>query len=405
MFRMQRHDWIGRLVARAGQRRLKPSQRRRRSRRLAAEPLEDRWMLAVFTVSNLDDAGAGSLRQAIFDANGSAGADTVEFQAALAGTIALSTGEMAITEALVIDGPGASEVTVDAQQNSRAFNIDDGGVANDFDVTIAGLTLTGGRTTGVNVSSSDSTYSGGAIRSETTGSLTIDRSTITGNSTEGDEADGGGVFARNKLSIVDSTIEGNSTSGDFAQGGGVYADGTYFGGVFTLINSTVSGNSTAGLSAGGGGVWANNLSSTGSTVSGNSTSGSGAQGGGVYAYQNATLIGSTLSGNSTSGSGAQGGGVYSDSSVTLISSTVSGNSTAGDDAKGGGIFVFFRAIITHSTITNNQANHASAGGGGVWVDDREATITGSIIAGNTTGGGNPESETLSDEGAVLIRGA
>ena len=97
MSRMHRSRWTRRLFGRGGQRHLKTSERRPCSRRLAAETLEDRRMLAVFTVTNLNDAGVGSLRQAILDANGSVGADTVEFQAALAGTIALSTGEMAIT--------------------------------------------------------------------------------------------------------------------------------------------------------------------------------------------------------------------------------------------------------------------------------------------------------------------
>ena len=36
-------------------------------------------MLSTFTVTNSNDSGAGSLRQAILDANGNGGADTIEF--------------------------------------------------------------------------------------------------------------------------------------------------------------------------------------------------------------------------------------------------------------------------------------------------------------------------------------
>ena len=40
-------------------------------------------LLATYTVTNTNDSGAGSLRQAILDANGNAGADTIEFNIAL----------------------------------------------------------------------------------------------------------------------------------------------------------------------------------------------------------------------------------------------------------------------------------------------------------------------------------
>ncbi len=40
---------------------------------------------ATFTVTNTNDSGAGSLRQAITDANGAAGADTIAFNVSGAG--------------------------------------------------------------------------------------------------------------------------------------------------------------------------------------------------------------------------------------------------------------------------------------------------------------------------------
>ena len=47
----------------------KPSHRRRQ--RLNVEPLEDRQLLAPFVVTNTNDDGPGSLREAIMTSNGS----------------------------------------------------------------------------------------------------------------------------------------------------------------------------------------------------------------------------------------------------------------------------------------------------------------------------------------------
>ena len=76
------------------------------ARRLHLESLEDRRMLATFAVSNLDDFGPGSLRQAIFDANNMGGADTIDLTG-VAGTIAVAAGEMEIVEQLTLEGRGA----------------------------------------------------------------------------------------------------------------------------------------------------------------------------------------------------------------------------------------------------------------------------------------------------------
>jgi hypothetical protein len=75
-------------------------------RGLTFEPLEGRSLLATFSVLNLDDHGAGSLRQAILDSNRSQGADVIEFNAA--GTIALTTSALpTITGQVDIDGTTA----------------------------------------------------------------------------------------------------------------------------------------------------------------------------------------------------------------------------------------------------------------------------------------------------------
>ena len=68
---------------------------------------------ATYTVTNTADSGAGSLRQAIIDANNSFGSDTITFNIPGAGphTITLTTELPSITSPVIIDGltqPGAS---------------------------------------------------------------------------------------------------------------------------------------------------------------------------------------------------------------------------------------------------------------------------------------------------------
>ncbi|MFL6235831.1 MAG: hypothetical protein ACJ76N_22060 [Thermoanaerobaculia bacterium] len=63
---------------------------------------------ATFQVINLNDSGAGSLRDAIGQANAAAGADTITFQAGLTGTITLTSGQLSIIDSVDIQGPGAA---------------------------------------------------------------------------------------------------------------------------------------------------------------------------------------------------------------------------------------------------------------------------------------------------------
>ncbi len=68
--------------------------------------LEDRYVLSAFSVINLNDSGAGSLRQAITSADAAHGTETINFS--VAGTIQLTSGALpAITDNVDIDGTTA----------------------------------------------------------------------------------------------------------------------------------------------------------------------------------------------------------------------------------------------------------------------------------------------------------
>jgi len=285
-------------------------------------------------------------------------------------TITLGS-ELQITDTLTIDATALPQnVTIDANNGSRIFNIDDPlSTTENFNVTLAGLNFTGGRTIGNNVDFSDTTYSGGAIRSLTTGNLTLDQSTVSGNTTTGANASGGGIFifaadGSGAVTLTDSTVSGNSTTGAFpndasdGRGGGIYTSS----GAVTLTSSTVSGNSATGAFADG-------------AVSGNT---SDSDGGGLATYYGAvTLTGSTVSGNT---SASTGGGIYTHTSMVLIAnSTVTGNTAGG---VGGG-------LATYSDAENPYF-------------EKQITIRNSIVAGNTDNGTAPDINAPEDPNDLTV---
>jgi len=92
---------------------------RRKSRRSVSnrhnfQLLEDRRLLATFSVTNTDLSGPGSLPQAIFDANNSLGADTIELSAGL-GTIQL-VDQLEVFDSVTIEGNGNTIACTDTIQ-------------------------------------------------------------------------------------------------------------------------------------------------------------------------------------------------------------------------------------------------------------------------------------------------
>ena len=71
-----------------------------------------------FVVTNNNDAGAGSLRQAVIDANAAAGPNTVTFDADY--TISLTTGQIVINDDLTITGTGIGNTILDGSGNGTA---------------------------------------------------------------------------------------------------------------------------------------------------------------------------------------------------------------------------------------------------------------------------------------------
>lgn len=181
-------------------------------------------------VTSDSNSGVGSLRQAILDAGPG---DLITFDAAAFArptTIAISTALPDIDHDLAILGPGADLLTlarVTSAADFRLLHI----VSGSAHVSVSGLTITGGRTTGF----------GGGIR--TVGPLTLSSMHITGNFA----GNGGGVnFTDTGGTIVNSTIAGNASQ---FQAGGVRFQGAA-GQSLRIVSSTIHGNRSASLPGG-----------------------------------------------------------------------------------------------------------------------------------------------------------
>ncbi len=200
------------------------------------ESLEPRQLLSTFTVMNTNDAGAGSLRQAVADANAASGADIVEFDSSLQNsTITLTSGFIQITDALTIRGVDSAGnrlgIVVSGGFVSRHFVVSDGNSASDLSVNMSDMDLR----FGVSANSS-----GGSIFNAE--NLTLDRMTFFGNASTG-TASGGAIQNGASLTIRNSLLQGNATTGD---GGAINNDGrasSLGGATVTIVNSTLFGNS------------------------------------------------------------------------------------------------------------------------------------------------------------------
>src|SRR5262249_41590454 len=130
------------------------------------------------------------------------GTDEIRFLAGLSGTIPLSEGQLQIRSNLTITGPGAGVLSVSGNNASRVFDVTDP-TATAFNVTISGLTITGGK--------DSNALTGGIFNSE---NLTVLNCTISDNHTIGD---GGGIHSSQiagqnlpTLTVQNTTISGNS---------------------------------------------------------------------------------------------------------------------------------------------------------------------------------------------------
>lgn len=300
-------------------------------------------------VTNCNDSGTGSLRDAITNA---ADNDIIDMTHLTCSRITLTTGAFLIgVDHLFIVGPGRNNLTIDGGGIQGIGVFDDFGSGGLY---LSYMTIENGwkyETT------TDAT--GGCIYSA--GNLVLGDSSVNNCFSTAETfpyaSVGGAIYTHGSTTLFNSRIT-NSTaeSNDYATGGGIFA----YGGL-TSYNSQISGNRALGINSWGGGVFA--------------------RGGSYVAY-------TEISGNYARN---EGGAAFEDNHgvpSVMLDSTVSGN-TAG--SKVGGVESRAKISIYNSTIAFNQSYYWTDGAGGFWAagleaNDGTSVLYSSIVSNNTIPG-------------------
>ncbi len=238
-----------------------------------------RLAAGTFTVTTNADAGVGSLRQAILDANGAAGADTIAFNIVGSGVhaIAPATALPAITSPVTIDGytqSGSSANTHDVTQGLNTvlqIEIDGSGLPAGSicldvaaaDTTIRGLNVHGCQFAGIRLqnSASNAAIEGCFLGTDATGTSAPSNSTptaqVTGAAPTNVRIGGTAPAARNLISgghdkvafdpvggIHGLTIQGNLIGTNAAGTAGLPTNGS--GLVLTRVTDVTVGGTAAG---------------------------------------------------------------------------------------------------------------------------------------------------------------
>lgn len=317
---------------------------------------------ATLTVTNLNDSGAGSLRQAVLDATAG---DTIVFQAGLTGTIVLSAA-VPIDKDIILDGPGASVVSISGNNADQIFQVHP-------TVTFEIRDLTLKEAYGSNYFGEDV---GGAINNK--GNLTVS----------------GSIFIDNNACILQPGFRGGLTCDTATEGyGGGIAN---FGPSLTVTTSQFNN----GKGRVGGAIYSNpqviNISDT--SFANNQT----ASAGGAlfieapnYPYD---IEGKQLTLTNvqfTSNTSFQGGAAYLRLPTVMTNTSFTGNSAT--QYFGGGAYIAGRATISNSTFSQNTSLKNGAGLAYYSIDNPNDYL----VLDHTTFTANSAQD---DGGAVVING-
>ncbi len=370
---------------------------------------------ATFTVTNTNDSGAGSLRQAILDANASAGLDTIAFNIPGSGvhTIVVGSNLNAIASPVTLDGYTQSGATPNTLPSGQGLNTVLR-IEIDCTATVGGI---GGSCMTLSAGSDGSIVRGLVVNRSPAPAIIVGGGTgqaiegcffgtdpsglvIHGNAVGVQTAGGVGVVFGGVTPAARNLISGNGIGVQFGPLG--------FGGSAHVVQGNLIGTDVSGLAALGNGTgvhlaWGTAGALIGGTtpaarnvISGNTINGIGfASGGpaGVTATIQGNFIGTDVTGLAALGNG--GGLAVNDGGLTLGGSAPgAGNVISGN---GGGMYLTYGAVLQGNLIGVGADGTTPLGNGVTGID-----IYGSS---NTIGGPNPgEGNVIAYNGATASTG-
>ncbi len=338
----------------------------------------------IRVVSNCDDSGSGSLRDAVDNA---ADGDTIDLTQLQCSVISLSTGAILIgVTDLTLQGPGNHQLLIQGFGNSGFSLLYDLGGGT---LAVDGVDLAFGAKY-----RSDNTARGGCIYSN--GNLEVSDAHIYACGVHANTypAYGGAIAAYGTVNMTNTTIDGcGLTTSGVAKGGGVFAGHDVF-----MRYSSVTGCRVATTGRGyGGGVYSGgDLVVKYSTIADNENDEAAYnEGGGAFSRGNVTVYWSTISGNSAK----VGGGLYMARNNYTPVANISESTISGNYAQAaGGIRAALALELYNSTIAFNATPRAYtipigyAPSAGVSLRGASAFAQSTIIANNVAHGAVADDE-------------
>ena len=392
---------------------------------------------ASYTVTRNDDPipdGCAindcSLREAILAANSAAGLDEITlgndtYTLSITGTAenASATGDLDISDDLIISGEGANLTIIDGAQIDRVFHITP--TAN---ITLSGITIQNGFITNT-ASIEGETDEGGAVKFEAiSDTLTVQNSRFFNNfaaneggaiHTRGDnttirvshstfisnsahENDGGAMDSEGltvTVTILNSTFRDNFTERD---GGAVQVEDDFAN---VMIRNSIFRNNTAGDE--GGAFQADEDDNTITIINTQFISNTALDDGGAVLFDNdSTVMIKNTEFINNHADGGDGGAIHTDDTSQFYTVTIASSTFAGNTATTGGGAINFEgqtlANIEDTTFISNSTGISTTtlGGGALRTETDTTTvrINRSAFVSNQDNGQN----TVNGGGAILI---